>query len=123
MKKLLLILLAFSLFSCSEQYTEGPFTYDSKVINKFHSDSYDDYGMHYGYSVTKRKMCYHMGHYTVDAVNKVQFLFLGDTVEVDGTTYYNALNGDIKIIYEKMYLITKEDTVFRRNRILEIKNL
>jgi hypothetical protein len=119
-KKILCITvpLIFLLFtSCVKIVEKGPFTYESRVINKHHEDAKTEYGYHYGYSVMKGKTCYHYGNYDVPEENEITYIFLGDTLTKNSKELFNK--NRLLITYMKVYHVEKEDTLFSHIRVVD----
>jgi hypothetical protein len=104
--------------SCVESYKEGPFQYNSKVIEKYHEDEHEEYGMHYGYYMGEHKM--HNGWYTEDEENVVKFEFFGEVLSRDSKNLYQNVGDTLYLYYERVYRVKKGDTTFIKNRIIEV---
>ncbi|MFA5366626.1 MAG: hypothetical protein WC333_01980 [Dehalococcoidia bacterium] len=119
-KKVLCIvipMLFLILNSCVQVVEKGPFTCESKVINRHHEDAKTEYGYHYGYSIMKGKTCYHYGDYDVPEENEITYIFLGDTLTTNNKELYNK--DHLFITYMKIYHVEKEDTSFSHIRVID----
>ena len=115
------MLLTIVLTSCgNETFLEGPFETTSVVMDTTFTPAHEEYGMHYGYSPMKGRMCMHMGYHQVSDKWETTFMFFNDTVSFGSEELYETAGDSVSIQYEKVYKIVKEDTLFIRNKILNV---